>query len=219
VTATYVISGGSDEIVSDLTSHLRASQILRLADGSTEHASSVAGGSQRALASLGAELSSWIHVLPDVSCASAGRALGDAARSVLAASACADAYLPTASGASLTLVVPSWGTVAPELEAHVELAAAAARAAMQTRIERWSSEGRRVNIVRFVPPPGVAWVGFRDAGTLGARTPMHRLSTTAELADAIDFLGSKAAAYVTGSTLDVDGGWNAYSWFYPARDL
>ena len=38
-------------------------------------------------------------------------------------------------------------------------------------------------------------------------------------ADAIDFLASSSASYVTGSVLDLDGGWSAYSWFYPARDL
>ena len=54
---------------------------------------------------------------------------------------------------------------------------------------------------------------------LAARTPMHRLASVSELADAIDFLASSSASYVTGSVLDLDGGWAAYSWFYPARDL
>lgn len=48
---------------------------------------------------------------------------------------------------------------------------------------------------------------------------MHRAATSDEIADAIDFLASQAAGYVTGSVLDVDGGWSAYSWFFPARDL
>jgi NAD(P)-dependent dehydrogenase (short-subunit alcohol dehydrogenase family) len=59
---------------------------------------------------------------------------------------------------------------------------------------------------------------MRPAGVLVARTPMQRLGAIAELADAIDFLASSAASYVTGSVLPVDGGWG-HSWFYPARDL
>lgn len=69
------------------------------------------------------------------------------------------------------------------------------------------------------PSPEENLSGFRSVDALVARSPMHRLATVAEIADAIDFLASTAAAYVTGSVLDVDGGWNTYSWFYPARDL
>jgi NAD(P)-dependent dehydrogenase (short-subunit alcohol dehydrogenase family) len=60
---------------------------------------------------------------------------------------------------------------------------------------------------------------MRDTDVLAARTPMHRSAGLAELANAIDFLSSAAAAYVTGTVVSMDGGWTAYSWFHPARDL
>ena len=42
-----------------------------------------------------------------------------------------------------------------------------------------------------------------------ARTPLGRLVETYEVADAIHFLASDAAAMITGHTLPVDGGWVA----------
>ena len=42
-----------------------------------------------------------------------------------------------------------------------------------------------------------------------ARTPLGRLVETHEVADAIHFLASDAAAMITGHTLPVDGGWVA----------
>lgn len=40
-------------------------------------------------------------------------------------------------------------------------------------------------------------------------TPLRRLITAEEVADAIVFLGSDLAAMITGHTLPVDGGWLA----------
>ena len=59
----------------------------------------------------------------------------------------------------------------------------------------------------------------RSIEVLLARTPMGRTGTARELADAILFLLSDAASYVTGAVLRVDGGWGAYSWFYPAQEI
>jgi len=42
------------------------------------------------------------------------------------------------------------------------------------------------------------------------RTPLRRLATPDEVADAIVYLASDAASYVNATQLDVDGGWNAY---------
>jgi NAD(P)-dependent dehydrogenase (short-subunit alcohol dehydrogenase family) len=38
--------------------------------------------------------------------------------------------------------------------------------------------------------------------------PMRRLATTADIAAAVLFLASSDAAYITGQTLVVDGGWS-----------
>ena len=45
------------------------------------------------------------------------------------------------------------------------------------------------------------------------RTPLRRLGTADEVADAALFLVSDEAAYITGETMRVDGGWVAYQMF------
>ena len=40
--------------------------------------------------------------------------------------------------------------------------------------------------------------------------PLQRLATPEEIADAILFLASKEASYITGVTLPVDGGYTAF---------
>jgi NAD(P)-dependent dehydrogenase (short-subunit alcohol dehydrogenase family) len=45
-----------------------------------------------------------------------------------------------------------------------------------------------------------------------ARTSLGRIGTPEEVAAAICFLASDEAAYITGATLTVDGGWDASQW-------
>ena len=40
-----------------------------------------------------------------------------------------------------------------------------------------------------------------------AQTPMRRMAAAEEIAAAIAFLASERASYITGVTLQVDGGW------------
>jgi NAD(P)-dependent dehydrogenase (short-subunit alcohol dehydrogenase family) len=49
------------------------------------------------------------------------------------------------------------------------------------------------------------------AGPIRRRIPMQRRGTTDEIGKAVLFLASDLAAYVSGQTLAVDGGWTA-SW-------
>jgi NAD(P)-dependent dehydrogenase (short-subunit alcohol dehydrogenase family) len=46
-----------------------------------------------------------------------------------------------------------------------------------------------------------------------ARIPLGRLAKPADVADAISFLLSEQASFITGQSLYVDGGWLAYGYF------
>lgn len=79
----------------------------------------------------------------------------------------------------------------------------------------WAGEGIRVNAVA----PGftetalvkkLADAGSVDADRLKRRIPMGRLGRPEEIAEAIHFLASDAASYITGALLSVDGGWVAF---------
>ena len=80
----------------------------------------------------------------------------------------------------------------------------------------FASKGVRVNAVA----PGYTATalvmklrdeGFIDTRRLAARTPLGRLARPAEIAEVIFFLSSPASSYVTGVTLNVDGGWTAFA--------
>jgi NAD(P)-dependent dehydrogenase (short-subunit alcohol dehydrogenase family) len=82
----------------------------------------------------------------------------------------------------------------------------------------WSKRGVRVVGVA----PGVVMTEMvqksvdEGSGSLEAyehRTPMRRLGTVDEIAEAVLFLASEQASYIVGEVLRVDGGWAAYQMF------
>lgn len=101
------------------------------------------------------------------------------------------------------------------------LAYCAAKAAVEMTTQvlaiEWAGRGVRVNAVA----PGVTRTEMVDAAIASGavsealhseRTPMGRLARPAEIADAVVFLASQQASFVTGATLVVDGGWSAYGY-------
>ena len=74
----------------------------------------------------------------------------------------------------------------------------------------WGSHGIRVNAVVpgvFLTPPTLALMPNRKAQEATARSvPIGRIGTPLECANAILFLASSEASYVTGAELVVDGG-------------
>jgi NAD(P)-dependent dehydrogenase (short-subunit alcohol dehydrogenase family) len=77
----------------------------------------------------------------------------------------------------------------------------------------WAPHGVRVNTVA----PGYIATEMNQAtrqdrtfvDAVHRRTPMGRFGTPEEVAWAVTFLASNRAAYITGQTLFVDGGWTS----------
>jgi len=82
----------------------------------------------------------------------------------------------------------------------------------------WASRGVRVVgvapgiILTDLVRQGVA-AGAASLAGYERRTPLRRLGTPDEVADAVLYLASDEATYVTAETLRVDGGWTAYQLF------
>ena len=97
---------------------------------------------------------------------------------------------------------------------------AKAGVAMLTKVLaiEWAEKGIRVNAV------GPAYVatemtqrniaaGNVNEAQIKARIPLGRLAQPADVADAVSFLLSENASFITGHSLYVDGGWLAYGYF------
>src|SRR4051794_30425520 len=85
----------------------------------------------------------------------------------------------------------------------------------QSLAVEWATRGVRVNAVG----PGYVNTDIIRQGLerkvltvedVIRRTPMRRLAEPDDIARAVTFLASDDAAYITGQTLYVDGGWTAY---------
>ncbi|MEO8117992.1 MAG: SDR family oxidoreductase [Rhodoferax sp.] len=79
----------------------------------------------------------------------------------------------------------------------------------------WGRAGIRVNAVApgYVRTAMVAELdrkGAIDTKGIAHRTPLGRMAEPAEIAEAIVFLASPRASYITGAVLPVDGGWTAF---------
>jgi NAD(P)-dependent dehydrogenase (short-subunit alcohol dehydrogenase family) len=94
-----------------------------------------------------------------------------------------------------------------------------AAVAMMTKVLaiEWADRGVRVNAVA----PGVTRTEMVERAIASGvvseeryvrRTPMSRLAAPSEIADAVVYLASERAAFVTGATLVVDGGWSAFGY-------
>ena len=78
----------------------------------------------------------------------------------------------------------------------------------------WARSGVRVNAVapgyvRTALVDELERKGALDTKAIAARTPMGRLAQPAEIAEVIAFLASPKASFITGATLNADGGWLA----------
>jgi 3-oxoacyl-[acyl-carrier protein] reductase len=78
----------------------------------------------------------------------------------------------------------------------------------RTLAAEWASRGIRCNVVMpgFIATPKVRAMPDEVRAAVIAKIPLQRFGATEELAGAVSFLLSPAAAYITGAVLRVDGG-------------
>lgn len=87
----------------------------------------------------------------------------------------------------------------------------------------WADRGVRVNSISpgFILTDMIrtAVEGTPIAGYIESRTPMRRLGDAQEVSNAVMFLASDLASYITGVDLYVDGGTNAGNGYYQIRPI
>lgn len=102
-------------------------------------------------------------------------------------------------------------------------AKAAVEALGRTLAVEWSQYGVRVNTVvpSHVQTPfmdEVVAAGLVDPVAVKEMTPLRRMATPEEVAGVVVFLLDDASSYVTGQTINVDGGFNIYKVPVPESD-
>ncbi len=155
-------------------------------------------------------------------CAAVAKTLGPAAVPLAADLSRADevrrlaAAVRDAMDARVDVLVNNAGQ--PRVAPSSELAEAAG-VNMLTKVLaiEWAARGVRVNCLApgYVETPfiqGLAAKGILDTQKLAQRTPMGRLGTPEEIADAAVFLAGDESSFITGSVLTADGGWQAYGY-------
>lgn len=124
---------------------------------------------------------------------------------------------PDAGGARGSMV--NLGSIASSIGLPARNAYSAAKAGIvgmtRAMASEWARAGIRVNAVapgyvRTAMVNELARKGALDTKGIAQRTPLGRMADPAEIAEAIVFLGSGKASYITGVVLPVDGGWTAF---------
>jgi citronellol/citronellal dehydrogenase len=163
----------------------------------------------------------WVHAAPAPS--QADDAMTPAALEVTALEAALDLAEAVAVSAARRLVfmylMPAPGLYRSPHDRVGTVAAAAAESLARTKVPDWSVQGWRIATIVYGPHDGLEAAGWNSKDQLLRRIPMGRYGTLSELAGVMTFVASDAAAYLTGSTIRADGGWNAYSWIYPYRTI
>jgi citronellol/citronellal dehydrogenase len=104
---------------------------------------------------------------------------------------------------------------------HTGAARAGVENMTMTLAVEWAQFDVRVNAVApgIIESTGIAQYPPELVEMSIARTPQQRIGTVEEVAHAVVYLASPAAAFVTGATLRIDGGASLWgdNWMIPKR--
>lgn len=104
------------------------------------------------------------------------------------------------------------GSIAADLGMSGAAAYSASKAALHALTRAWAAEfgGRGVRVNTVAPGPVRTAMGDPEAvEQIAAASPLGRVAEPEEIAELVGFLVSDRSGYITGATLDVDGGRNA----------
>lgn len=126
----------------------------------------------------------------------------------------ADFMLPSQSGRIVNISSIA-GVVGLPMRNAYSSSKAALGMMTRTLASEWARHGVNVNAVApgYIRTPmleALVAQGKVDEGQLVRRIPAGHLGEPSNIADTVLFLASDAAAYITGVTLPVDGGWCAF---------
>ena len=112
------------------------------------------------------------------------------------------------SRGSILLISSMWGVVGASCEAAYSATKAALQCMARALAKEVGPSGVRVNCVApgAVDTDMMAAYSEADKQALAEETPLGRLCTVQDIANAADFLLSEGASFITGQTLVVDGG-------------
>jgi NAD(P)-dependent dehydrogenase (short-subunit alcohol dehydrogenase family) len=114
-------------------------------------------------------------------------------------------------GGSIVSILANYAWTGSAGTIHSASAKAGVMAMTQTLAAEWGRHRIRVNAIAPGPieSPGAAkqlWASQDAVDTITRGVPLGRWGTPAEIADAVSFLVSPYASYITGDVLTVDGG-------------
>jgi NAD(P)-dependent dehydrogenase (short-subunit alcohol dehydrogenase family) len=120
-------------------------------------------------------------------------------------------------GGTIINITSVYGLVAAPGRAAYCSSKAAANMLTKVLAIEWAKKNIRVNAIapgyfRTELVQGVIDSGMLPLGAIEKRTPIGRIGEVPELLGLAVYLASDESAYMTGSVINIDGGWEAYGY-------